>query len=75
MDSDLRGYSVAKIHPRVAVRIRTGDAGPDDRSRDRRPGLVVQGIEIARPSGGAEIIRGNERRKEDRASKHDRAGH
>ena len=75
MDSDLRGHSVAKIHPRAGVRIRTGDAGPDDRGRVGRPGLVVQGVEIARPGGGAEIIRGNQRREEYCSSKHDGTGH
>lgn len=33
MDGDFRGHSVAETHPRIAVRIRTGGAGPDDRRR------------------------------------------
>lgn len=75
MDSDLRGHPLAHTDPIGAVRIRTGGGGPDDRRRVRRPGLIVQGIEIARPGGGAEIIRGNECREEYRSSKHDGAGH
>lgn len=75
MDSDLRGHPLTHRDPSGAVRIRTGGGGPDDWRRVRRPGLIVQGIEIARPGGGAEIIRGNERRKKYCSGNHDGAGH
>lgn len=75
MDSDLRGHSGAKIHPRITDRIRTGGAGPDDRRRIGRPGLVIQRVQIARPSRSAEIIRGHERREKHRPSKHNGIGH
>jgi len=75
MDSDLRGHPLAKSNPSAADRIRTGGAGPDDRRRVGRPGLVIQRVEVTRPRGGAEIIRGNERREKYCSSKHDGARH
>lgn len=74
MDRDLRGNPLAHQDPGVAVRICTGGTGPDNRRRIGRPSLVIQGIEITRPGGGAEIIRRYECRKEHRSGKHDWTG-
>lgn len=75
MDSDLRGHPLANSNSRIVVRIRAGGAGPDDRRRVGRTGLIIQRVEIARSGRSAEIIRGNERRKEYRSGKHDGARH